>query len=97
MRKHGGLLNLSPREKECLAWAAQGKTYSEIGVLTGLAFGSVKSYLDGARHKLGAVNVTHGVALAITYGIIFMTEEAIESRMIYPERYFGEIGVREEQ
>jgi DNA-binding CsgD family transcriptional regulator len=81
---------LSNRETECLTWAAQGKTYREISVLTGLAFGSVKSYLDSSRYKLDAVNLPHAVALAITYGVIFMKEEAIEKRQNV--RYHGEFG-----
>jgi DNA-binding CsgD family transcriptional regulator len=83
---------LSNRETECLAWAAQGKTYQEIALLTGTSFGTVKTNLDSARFKLCAVNVTHAVALAITYGKLFMTEDAIETRQRNAERYYGEIG-----
>jgi DNA-binding CsgD family transcriptional regulator len=84
---------LSPREIECLAWAAQGKTYKETGAIIGLSFGAIKTYLDAARHKLGAVNVTHAVALAITYGHIVMKEEARIDRFMHPEKYYGEIGI----
>jgi DNA-binding CsgD family transcriptional regulator len=71
---------LSAREIEALSWAAQGKTYNDIGIIMGITFGSVKTYLDTARHKLGATNVTQAVALAITYGHIIMTEEAVAKR-----------------
>jgi len=81
---------LSSRETECLSWAAQGKTYREISMLTGVSYGSVKTYLDQARYKLDAVNLPHAVALAITYGVIFMKEEAIEKRQNV--RYHGEFG-----
>jgi DNA-binding CsgD family transcriptional regulator len=81
---------LSTREVECLTWAAQGKTYREISMLTGLAYGSVKTYLDAGRYKLDAVNVTHAVALAITYGIISMREDAIVARKKVAERRYGE-------
>jgi DNA-binding CsgD family transcriptional regulator len=83
--------SLSPREIECLAWAAQGKTYKEIGMLTGLAYGTVKSYLDTARAKLNAVNLPHAVALAIIYGHLFMPEENIISRQKNADRYYGEM------
>jgi DNA-binding CsgD family transcriptional regulator len=85
---------LSDREMECLAWAAQGKTYYDIGALTGLSFGSVKTYLDSARLKLNAVNLTHAVALAIVYGDLFMTESTISARQEDADRYFGEMGVK---
>jgi DNA-binding CsgD family transcriptional regulator len=87
------VFELSPREVECLTWAAQGKTYSEICMMLDLSFGTIKSHLDTARHKLGAVNVTHAVALAITYGKIFMKDSAIDHRTKIAERSFGEFGV----
>jgi DNA-binding CsgD family transcriptional regulator len=71
---------LSARQLECLTWAAQGKTYREISMLTGISWASVKCYLDTARHKLGAVNLPHAVGLAITFGLISMKEEAIIKR-----------------
>ncbi len=63
-------VKLSRREEQCLIWAARGKTYQEIAELLGLGFGSVKSHLDNARHKLRCVNLTHAVAVAIASGII---------------------------
>ena len=90
---------LSPRELECLAWAAQGKTYGEISTMLGISFGTVKTNLDIARFKLGAVNVTHAVALAILYGNLFMTEETILARKRKAEQEWaqrhiiGELGV----
>jgi DNA-binding CsgD family transcriptional regulator len=90
---------LSPREIECLAWAAQGKTYAEIGLLLGISFATVKTNLDNARFKLGAVNLTHAVALAIIYGNLFMTEKTIYERqrtaeLEWEQRYYiGEMGV----
>jgi DNA-binding CsgD family transcriptional regulator len=89
--------NLSPRELECLAWAAQGKTYTEIGALTNLRFGSVKTYLDSARLKLNAVNLVHAVALAISYGTLFMTQETLAAREADADRYYGEVWVRRQQ
>lgn len=56
--------SLSAREHDCLTWAAKGKTYAEIGAILGISFASVKNYLDAARYKLHAANVTHAVAIA---------------------------------
>jgi DNA-binding CsgD family transcriptional regulator len=63
-------VNLSSREEQCLIWAARGKTYQEIGEILNIAFGSVKTHLDAARHKLRCVNLTHAVALALVTGAI---------------------------
>jgi DNA-binding CsgD family transcriptional regulator len=82
---------LSPREIECLAWAAQGKTYAETAMLLGISYGTVKTNLDMARYKLGAVNVTHAVALAILYGNLSMTEQAIYARQRATERDHDQI------
>jgi len=84
--------HLSARELECLAWAAQGKTYSDIAIVTGLSFGTVKTYLDTCRFKLNAVNLTHAVALAIIYGFLFMPEQHVVARQKDADRrYYGEM------
>ena len=61
---------LTGREFEVLMWAARGKTYRDIALILDLRFGSVKTYLDNARLKLRATNVTHAVALAFAAGLI---------------------------
>ena len=63
-------VQLSIREEQCLLWAARGKTYEETAEILGLAFGSVKTHLDGARHKLRCVNLTHAAAIAFATGVI---------------------------
>jgi DNA-binding CsgD family transcriptional regulator len=63
-------VHLSTREEQCLLWAARGKTYEEIAEILGVAFGSVKTHLDGARHKLRCLNLTHAAAVALATGVI---------------------------
>lgn len=63
-------VSLSKREEQCLIWAARGKTYQDIAEILNLSFGSVKSYLDTARHKLNCINLTHAVAVAVATGVI---------------------------
>jgi DNA-binding CsgD family transcriptional regulator len=53
--------SLSPRERECLLWIAEGKTYWECAMILGLSEHTVRCYLASARHKLGAANNTHAV------------------------------------
>jgi DNA-binding CsgD family transcriptional regulator len=63
-------VQLSRREEQCLIWAARGKTYQEIGEILELSYGSVKSHLDTARHKLHCLNLTHAVGVALATGVI---------------------------
>ena len=62
--------NLSPREIECLKWAAAGKTYWETGTVMNITEATVKFFIENARTKLGAVNKTQAVAKAMSAGII---------------------------
>jgi LuxR family transcriptional regulator, activator of conjugal transfer of Ti plasmids len=48
-----GSIPLSPREFECLEWAAQGKSAWEIGRILGISRHTVASYLNHAKQKLG--------------------------------------------
>jgi DNA-binding CsgD family transcriptional regulator len=62
-------VHLSNREEQCLLWAARGKTYQEIAMILGLAFGTVKTHLDTARHKLQCMNLTQAAAVAFATGV----------------------------
>ena len=62
-------VHLSKREEQCLLWAARRKTYQEIAMILGLAFSTVKVYLDTARHKLQCMNLTHAAAVAFATGV----------------------------
>lgn len=61
---------LSGRELECLQWTANGKTSGEIAALLGLSEHTVNHYLAGAGQKLGAVNRTHAVAMALRANLL---------------------------
>ena len=61
---------LSAREREVIAWTAQGKTARQIGEILGITKRTVDHHTQRAEHKLSANNKTHAVALAIHYGII---------------------------
>jgi LuxR family transcriptional regulator, quorum-sensing system regulator BjaR1 len=56
---------LTPREREVLAWVARGKSAWEIGEILDIAKRTVDEHVQSAVRKLGAVNRTHAVALAI--------------------------------
>lgn len=57
--------NLSPRERECVVWATEGKTISETASLLGISPNTVRMFLDSARNKMGCVNKTHLIAKAL--------------------------------
>jgi DNA-binding CsgD family transcriptional regulator len=63
-------VRLSRREEQCLIWAARGKTYQEIAEILDLTFGSVKTHLDTARHKLRCMNLALAAAVAVATGVI---------------------------
>ncbi len=61
---------LSPREKECLQWAAAGKTIWETSEILKVSERAVRLYLDTARHKLECLNKTQAVGKAVALGIV---------------------------
>lgn len=63
-------IGLAPRERECLALAAQGKTDWEIGVIIGLAEETVTGYLKSARRRFGVATRTQLVVAALAHGLL---------------------------
>lgn len=61
---------LTPREKECLYWAAIGKTDEQIANLLGTSKWTVNSQFQNAKTKLNAPNRTAAVAMAISQQLI---------------------------
>lgn len=61
---------LTARERETLRWAAHGKSAWEIGEILAIAQRTAEEHLSTAGRKLGAVNRTHAVALAIRQNLI---------------------------
>ncbi len=61
---------LSEREREVLSWVAAGKSAWEIGEILHIAKRTVDEHVLNACRKLGAVNRTQAVALAIRDGLI---------------------------
>jgi LuxR family quorum sensing-dependent transcriptional regulator len=61
---------LSAREIEVLTWVARGKSAWEIGEILHITKRTVDEHVRAAARKLGAVNRTQAVALAIRDRII---------------------------
>ncbi len=65
---------LTPREIDCLRWAANGKTDGEIAEILNIARWTVVTYLQNAKIKLNCSNRTSAVATALSLGLIEMPE-----------------------
>ena len=63
-------IELTPRERECLQWAAVGKSEWEISQILGISEHTSEKHLLNAKGKLGAVNRVQAVAEAIRRGYI---------------------------
>ncbi|MCJ2072943.1 LuxR family transcriptional regulator [Methylobacterium sp. J-030] len=63
-------VRLSPRERETLQWAAEGKTDWEIGEIMGISEHGVDSHLRCVRAKLRTRNRAQSVAEGFRLGII---------------------------
>lgn len=61
---------LSPREREALTQLSLGQSRAAVADALQISENTLRAYIDSARHKLGALNVTHAVALALARGII---------------------------
>lgn len=61
---------LSLRERECLRWAAHGKTAWETAQILIISESAVKKHLAAASGKLNARTRTQAVAIALTRGLI---------------------------
>jgi DNA-binding CsgD family transcriptional regulator len=62
--------DLSPREREVLAWAADGKTAWETAQLLGVSERAIRLYTENAMNKLRAKTKTQAVAIAVKNDII---------------------------
>lgn len=61
---------LNKREHVCLLWMARGKTYMEVSLILGVAYGTVKSNLDAVRYKLNSATIAQAAARAVALGIL---------------------------
>lgn len=65
---------LTPRQRQCVALMAQGKTDWEIGFLLGLREDTVTKYLNAARARFGVARRTQLALAALSAGEIALDE-----------------------
>jgi LuxR family quorum sensing-dependent transcriptional regulator len=61
---------LTGRECDVLTWAAQGKSAWEIGKILNITKRTVDEHMQNATRKLGALNRTHAIVIALRNQII---------------------------
>lgn len=61
---------LTPRELECMKWAAAGKSNWEIGQVLGISEATAHFHVENAKKKLGKLTRTEAVALLVLHGLI---------------------------
>jgi DNA-binding CsgD family transcriptional regulator len=66
----GACSDLSPRERDALTLLSRGKSRAEVADVLKISENTLRAYIDSARFKLGALNTTHAVALALARGVI---------------------------
>lgn len=63
-------VRLTGRERDCLAFVAEGKSDWDISVILGLSAATVRFHVDNARRKLDAVNRAQAVAKMVNLRMI---------------------------
>jgi DNA-binding CsgD family transcriptional regulator len=61
---------LTPREIECLQWAAAGKSDWDIAKLVGIKPATVHFHIESAKRRLGVRSRTEAVAIGVLNGVI---------------------------
>ncbi|SDR45164.1 LuxR family transcriptional regulator, activator of conjugal transfer of Ti plasmids [Rhizobiales bacterium GAS113] len=61
---------LTPRERQCLTWVAQGKRMGDIADILSISRRTVVFHLDNARSKIGVATLAQAVAEAMQRGLI---------------------------
>jgi DNA-binding CsgD family transcriptional regulator len=63
-------MELSPREKQCLSWAAEGKSSWDISIILRISENTVNFHVKNAMKKLGVSRRSVAAIKAIGLGII---------------------------
>ncbi len=71
-KNHGPepMRELSPRETDALTLLGMGYGRGQVADKLQISEHTLRVYIDSARYKLGALNTTHAVAIAMSRGVI---------------------------
>ena len=62
--------NLTPRERECLYWSAQGKSIDEVAIILNIRQCTVRNYLHQVKTKFNCFKITKAIYQATKLGLI---------------------------
>ncbi|QYX57621.1 LuxR family transcriptional regulator [Roseovarius sp. SCSIO 43702] len=63
---------LSPREVDAITLLAMGYNRAQVADTLSISENTLRTYIESARHKLGASNTIHAVARALSQGLIVL-------------------------
>ncbi len=75
---------LTPRERECLAWTARGKSAWETSMILGISESTVTWHLKSACGKLNVHSRTHAVVKAVLLGLIVPEKMDLSEQYQFP-------------
>lgn len=79
---------LTKRERQCLAWAAEGKTSWEIGQIVGISEKTVVHHLRGASYKLGCNRRQGAITKAVACGALQTSwQDGLSSESVWEGKY----------
>jgi LuxR family transcriptional regulator, quorum-sensing system regulator SolR len=61
---------LTPRERECIKWSAEGKTAWEVGQILGIAERTAVFHINNVVQKLDAANKTQAIVRAVALNLL---------------------------
>lgn len=64
------IIKLTKRQKECLQWAAVGKSYNDIGDILSISSRTVQFHISNTMKKFGVVTHEQAIAKATSMGIV---------------------------
>jgi DNA-binding CsgD family transcriptional regulator len=63
-------ISMTPRERECLKWSADGKTAWEIGQILSITERTVVFHMNNVIQKLGASNKIQAIVRAVSLKLV---------------------------
>jgi DNA-binding CsgD family transcriptional regulator len=70
---------LGRRELQCVYWMSMGKHDQEIALILGISPLTVRSYIDGARDKLGVSSRPELIRKAVTLGLLLPDSSVVRA------------------
>jgi DNA-binding CsgD family transcriptional regulator len=80
---------LSPRELQCVTYAAHGMTSGDIGIKLGIAERTVNFHFSNLMSKLGVLNRHEAIATAVAKGLVVLQSAGDAKRSRYFARRLG--------